>query len=237
MNSEDLYTNNYEVYPQINSVEPQMGSVAGGTKLTIKGSGFVEDGLGGVVTVKVGEDDCEVESMTETQIICRTVGGAEEPVSFSSRTFTVFDPRGLSSSDNHRNHWLATDMKTVGECKARCVYDATCQAYIFRTVSEVSSGCWHIDDLQVAFDASDEDQMTSMLEHWSEYPITDSDSESGYIKNSDQQVETDCYTGRGRFYQGDAAVTDGGTSCATGTFCRNADGEQLGTFFIMKLQF
>ena len=104
MNSEDLYTNNYEVYPQINSVEPHMGSVAGGTKLTIKGSGFVEDGIGGVVTVQIGEDDCEVESMTETQIICRSLGGAEESPNFAARTFTKIHSRRFMT-ESYRNSW------------------------------------------------------------------------------------------------------------------------------------
>ena len=36
MTNKELFPVNYEVYPQILSVEPQMGSVNGGTLLTIK---------------------------------------------------------------------------------------------------------------------------------------------------------------------------------------------------------
>jgi hypothetical protein len=41
--------------------------------LTIVGTGFTSDGLGGEVSVTVGEDECEIESMTPTQIFCRTI--------------------------------------------------------------------------------------------------------------------------------------------------------------------
>jgi len=38
---------------------------------------------------------------------------------------------------------------------------------------------------------------------------------------SDRGAETNCYTGRGEFYQGSLAVTKKGVPCKSGTFCRN----------------
>ena len=72
--SDDLTPHNFEVYPQIRSVEPQIGSMEGGTKLTIKGTGFrttfpQEDRQ---TNVKVGGVECLIESQTATEIVCET---------------------------------------------------------------------------------------------------------------------------------------------------------------------
>ena len=56
--------------PKIVSVEPKMGGTAGGTKLTITGSGFgtvVED-----ATVTVYGASCAIDSVTDSIIICET---------------------------------------------------------------------------------------------------------------------------------------------------------------------
>ena len=60
MNSDKFYPNNYEIFPNIISVTPQAGSTGGGTLLTIRGSGFVEDGLGGQVVVTVAGEPCKI---------------------------------------------------------------------------------------------------------------------------------------------------------------------------------
>ena len=48
LTNENLHPVNFEIYPQIRSVEPQTGSLNGGTLVTIKGTGFISDGLGGL---------------------------------------------------------------------------------------------------------------------------------------------------------------------------------------------
>ena len=94
---------------------------------------------------------------------------------------------------------------------------------MFRPRNIVDSGCWHIDDVGPA-NLSDEDQLEHLKMSWNLTTEGNSESISEYIKNSDQQVETDCYTGKGRFYQGEIAVTKFGTNCASETYCRNTDG-------------
>ena len=71
--------------------------------------------MGGTVEVKVGDDLCKVESMTETEIKCRTVGGPEEPPTYvSTKKFTTLD---LSTSHYHRVHYDLEDVKTYEECE------------------------------------------------------------------------------------------------------------------------
>lgn len=53
--------------PTITSIEPNEGPVAGGTEVTITGTGFEEG-----TTVKIGGVTCVIVSMTETQIVCTT---------------------------------------------------------------------------------------------------------------------------------------------------------------------
>jgi len=57
---------------QIRSVEPEVGSVGGGTKLTIDGRGFGYDGSVDYddIEIVVGHGECEIESLSSDQIIC-----------------------------------------------------------------------------------------------------------------------------------------------------------------------
>ena len=145
LSNEDLFPTTYEVYPQINSVSPQAGSAAGGTLLTITGTGFTEDGMGGTVEVMVGEDLCKVESMTETEIKCRTVGGPEEPPTYAAtKKFTQLD---LSTSHYHRKHYDLEKVPTYEECEDRCRVDATCEAFLFQEQDPTYKGCWIIDNM------------------------------------------------------------------------------------------
>lgn len=145
LSNEDLYPVTYEIYPQIKSVTPQMGSVAGGTLLTITGTGFTDDGMGGTVDVTVGNDPCKVESMTETEIKCRTLGGHQEPPTYAStKKFTTID---LSCSHYHRHHYNLNQVATYEECEDRCRVDATCEAFLFQDQHSHHNGCWIIDYL------------------------------------------------------------------------------------------
>lgn len=101
LGNQDQYPTTFEVFPQIRSVSPQIGSLTGGTLITIKGTGFITDGLGGEVIVEVGTRKCQIESLTETEIKCRTLAGTEEPQTFAeSRIFTEIND--MSSGSHHR---------------------------------------------------------------------------------------------------------------------------------------
>ena len=56
-----------EATPVVNSISPNRGQVVGGTEITISGSGFE-----GHVTVMIGENVCEVTSVSFDEIICIT---------------------------------------------------------------------------------------------------------------------------------------------------------------------
>ena len=67
LTSEDLYPATFEVYPLIESIHPKMGSVNGGTLITIHGTGFVENGLGGKIEVFVGHEKKGINFLSEVQ--------------------------------------------------------------------------------------------------------------------------------------------------------------------------
>jgi len=58
------------IYPVIQSISPSHGSLAGGTTITITGSGFNNDTT--TLRVVVGGVDCKVQSASVTTIICLT---------------------------------------------------------------------------------------------------------------------------------------------------------------------
>lgn len=61
----------YEVY--ITSISPSTGSIGGGTLITITGKNFVPDVLDTMVTIGNELNQlCKIESITETEIKCRT---------------------------------------------------------------------------------------------------------------------------------------------------------------------
>ncbi|XP_069115782.1 fibrocystin-L-like [Argopecten irradians] len=67
----------FQSYALIHSVSPTSGSTEGGTVLTINGEYF-DDTLGRP-TVKVGGKDCEVLTMSPTEITCRTPPNPDPP--------------------------------------------------------------------------------------------------------------------------------------------------------------
>jgi len=54
--------------PVLTRVSPARGGTGGGTRLTIEGSGFADEG----VRVSIGGSECEVESVSSVEIVCRT---------------------------------------------------------------------------------------------------------------------------------------------------------------------
>ena len=75
--------------PSVDQVTPSIGSVAGGTVLTLTGSGFVS---GSGLVVLVGGFSATVESVTISTIVIRTPAGASGTVSIA-----VFNPDGRST--------------------------------------------------------------------------------------------------------------------------------------------
>lgn len=61
---------NFQSYAVIDSIFPAVGSNAGGQLLTINGKFF--DETKAPAEVKVGEETCVAESVTRTEILCRT---------------------------------------------------------------------------------------------------------------------------------------------------------------------
>ena len=58
-----------EMAPRLTSVAPQLGSLAGGTELTINGAGFGGDAA--ALSVSVGGTPCSISALTPTSIYCR----------------------------------------------------------------------------------------------------------------------------------------------------------------------
>jgi hypothetical protein len=54
----------------LSTVEPRYGSMAGGTEISLYGSGFARNGLEGSTTVFVGNQECEVNlyKSTDTRV-------------------------------------------------------------------------------------------------------------------------------------------------------------------------
>ena len=134
LTNENLYPANFEVYPQIDSVYPHGGSLNGGTLLTIYGSGFIADGLGGTVTVTIGETNCEIQSMTESMITCKTIAQPETEKSWIQQRIESFiNTDGYSNDDgDHRRYtWGPNKIKSVQECIELCAQDPVCRAYAY----------------------------------------------------------------------------------------------------------
>ena len=66
----DGYTYVYSLTPQVTSVYPAMGGTAGGTTITIIGSGFMLDNT----TVSIGDSNnqCNISDINDTVIVCQT---------------------------------------------------------------------------------------------------------------------------------------------------------------------
>jgi hypothetical protein len=78
----------YIAAPTVASIEPTSGPAAGGTAVTIKGSGFVSP-----ATVKIGSSATSVEVVSETEIKAKTAAGAAGP-----DDVIISDEEGTSSA-------------------------------------------------------------------------------------------------------------------------------------------
>lgn len=206
LTNEQLYPANFEIFPYISNVWPTSGSVYGGTLITIDGSGFVNDDLGGEVFVEIGGTPCILQEMTETKIICRTQATTmvENEVFGKNRIyFTVVENLDYKGLDISADGWKIERADSPEACYTMCRYSASCVLYWF------SSGqCFHFD------------YYNSVI-----WETSSNGSIGGYIENRDRNNETECMTGRGQFYIGRVAVTASGRKCMANTFCRNLSPE------------
>lgn len=79
----------FALFPAIITVSPQSGSTAGGTLVTISGTGFPEEE--DKVTVSVGGYICHVESSSSTEITCKS---SAQTVGTKDVEVTVITPTG-----------------------------------------------------------------------------------------------------------------------------------------------
>lgn len=66
-------TNTIDYTLTITNITPSVGSIAGGTSLTINGTGFMPE----ATNVNVAGNPCDVQSVTGSQILCLTAAGSD----------------------------------------------------------------------------------------------------------------------------------------------------------------
>ncbi|XP_073714530.1 fibrocystin-L [Misgurnus anguillicaudatus] len=89
------YTYRSSLTPVISDVTPRRGGTAGGTRLTITGSGFSTNVS--EVTVTIAGSVCDVESANGTQIICVT---NDQPKSQETKVRVLIGNRGIARMDH-----------------------------------------------------------------------------------------------------------------------------------------
>ncbi|NP_001305057.1 PKHD1 like 1, tandem duplicate 1 isoform X1 [Danio rerio] len=89
------YTYRSSLTPVISNVTPRRGGTAGGTRLTITGSGFSSNIS--EIAVTIAGSICDIQSANETQIICVTNAG---PKSQETQVRVQLGNRGIARMDN-----------------------------------------------------------------------------------------------------------------------------------------
>ncbi|XP_051729222.1 fibrocystin-L-like [Ctenopharyngodon idella] len=95
VNLTNSYTYRSSLTPVITSVTPRRGGTAGGTRLTITGSGFSSNVS--EVTVTIAGSVCDVQSANESQIICVT---NSQPRSQETQVRVQLGNRGIARMNN-----------------------------------------------------------------------------------------------------------------------------------------
>ena len=207
MANENLYPSNFEIYPRIKTVHPHVGSLRGDTLVTVTGSGFLENGLGGQVNVKIGDSDCAIESMTETQIICRTPQNTETPPSpVDVKMASFVDSSGFKLPNkgeyiHHRAKWV----KTADWCKKLCAEDYACLGFSFRL--DIDDG-WDGCKLTSYMGGDADGEKLHIAE-----AVEDETVVSGWLPLASRSKETDCWTGPGELYEGQVTKTINDDEC------------------------
>lgn len=92
---------------EVYSTSPEMSSVAGGAMMTIKGFGFNE----GTTVVKIGESDCKIEEISESEVTCRASSAVKEHIivngmaSISGQMVNSWTPRSITIALGERVTW------------------------------------------------------------------------------------------------------------------------------------
>ncbi|KAL6460366.1 hypothetical protein MHYP_G00303320 [Metynnis hypsauchen] len=87
------YTYKSSLTPIITNVSPRRGGTAGGTVLTVSGSGF----SGGNISVTIAGSVCDVQSVNETQVICVTNA---QPTSQLTKVRVLVGDQGVALMDH-----------------------------------------------------------------------------------------------------------------------------------------
>ncbi|XP_053468790.1 PKHD1 like 1, tandem duplicate 1 [Ictalurus furcatus] len=87
------YTYKTSLTPVITDVSPRRGGTAGGTLLTVTGYGF----SGGNVNVTIAGSECDVQSASETQVMCVT---SAQPRSQQTKVLLYVGNRGIAKMDH-----------------------------------------------------------------------------------------------------------------------------------------
>ena len=101
----------------------------------------IADGLGGTVTI--GETDCEIQSMTESMITCKTIAKEETEKSWIQQRIESFvntDGTSNDDGDHRRYNWGLDKIKSAQECLELCAQDPVCRAYAYHK-NKPKSGC------------------------------------------------------------------------------------------------
>ncbi|KAL7883851.1 hypothetical protein SRHO_G00015090 [Serrasalmus rhombeus] len=86
------YTYKSSLTPVITNVSPRRGGTAGGTVLTVTGSGF----SGGNISVTIAGSICDIQSVNETRVICVTNA---QPKSQLTKVRVLVGDRGVAQMD------------------------------------------------------------------------------------------------------------------------------------------
>uniref|UniRef100_A0A667XGZ1 PKHD1 like 1, tandem duplicate 2 n=1 Tax=Myripristis murdjan TaxID=586833 RepID=A0A667XGZ1_9TELE len=92
VNVSDGFTYKSQLTPLISEVSPRRGGTAGGTRLTISGSGFSSE-----VSVTIAGSVCDVQSTNNTHIICVTNA---QPKSQETKVRVSIGDRGIAKMDD-----------------------------------------------------------------------------------------------------------------------------------------
>ena len=191
---------NFEIYPMIRSVHPNIGSAEGGTVITITGTGF--SSTLGETAVELGGKSCKILTHSATEITCVTskVESHKRKFNWSPMPDGTNDCPG---NDIFGHHYTPNQMF----CRAHCEEEGGCSHYIY---DPVHGRCYLKRNTPNCGYYGGRDHLVGEI-------ALDMESTNA-IKT------TRCRWGKGAGYQGTLAVDKNGDACQPGTYCRNEDG-------------
>ena len=212
--NKDLTPFNFEVYPQVRSVYPQVGSIDGGTKVTITGTGFTTtfSAPDRQTKVEIGGVECFIESLTSTEIICQTQMTPELKNKVKEMDQVRMDREDRFTNMEENRDCPGNDLDqevlvpSVEECIRRCARMHSCRAVAY--VPFQANRCYYKSS------CSNRKDYTGITIAWM-------DSDAIAADKLTRKTKT-CIYGNGQNYEGDVSVTKYGVQCSSP--CRNPDG-------------